>query len=99
MAYQLKIHRQVEKQLGRIGKSQRERLVEAMRSLREEPRPRGCQHLIDQLFRIRVGQYRVIYAVFDEEVVVVVCKVARRTEKTYRDLEVLLDRALRELLE
>jgi mRNA interferase RelE/StbE len=90
MAYELKLHRQVEKQLSRIGKRERERLVEAMRSLREEPRPQGCENLIDALFRIRVGQYRIIYAVFDEEVVVVVCKVARRTEKTYRDLEVLL---------
>jgi mRNA interferase RelE/StbE len=98
MAYKLKLHRQVEKQLGRIAKKQRERLVKAMRSLCEEPRPRGCQHLVDELFRIRVGEFRVIYAVFDDEVVVVVCKVARRTEKTYRDLEILLDRALREIL-
>jgi mRNA interferase RelE/StbE len=98
MAYELKLHRHVEKQLSRIGKKERERLVEAMRSLREEPRPQGCEHLMDALFRIRVGQYRIIYAVFDEEVVVVVCKVAKRTEKTYRDLEALLDRALRDLL-
>jgi len=56
------------------------------------------QHLQDELFRIRIGEYRIIYAVFDDEVVVVVCKVTRRTEKTYRDLEGLLDKALRELL-
>ena len=49
-------------------------------------------------YRLRVGQYRIIYAIFDDEVVVVVCKLTRRTEKTYRDLEGLLDRALRELL-
>lgn len=93
MAYTLKVHPNVEKQLERIPKKQRERLVETMRSLREDPRPPGCVKLDDLLFRIRQGQYRVIYAVFDEEVVVVVCKVARRAEDTYRDLEVLLDRA------
>ena len=98
MVYKLKLHRDIEKQLSRIPKKQRERLVEAMRSLSVEPRPHGCQHLQDELFRIREGQYRVIYAIFDDEVVVVVCKVTRRTEKTYRDLEGLLDRALRELL-
>jgi mRNA-degrading endonuclease RelE of RelBE toxin-antitoxin system len=69
-----------------------------MRSLSVEPRPHGCQHLQDELFRIREGQYRIIYAIFDDDVVIVVCKVTRRTEKTYRDLEGLLDRALRELL-
>ncbi len=98
MAYTLKLHREVEKQLERIPKKPRERVVEAMRSLREEPRPHGCQHLQGELFRVRVGECRIGYAVFDDEVVVVVCGVARRTEKTYRNLEKLLDRALRELL-
>ena len=98
MAYTLKLHRDIEKQLSRVPKKQRERLVESMRSLSFEPKPHGCQHLQDELYRIREGQYRIIYAIFDDEVVVVVCKVTRRTEKTYRDLEGLLDRALRELL-
>ena len=98
MAYALKLHRDIEKQLSRIPKKSRERLVEAMRSLSVKPRPHGYQHLQDELFRIREGQYRIIYAIFDEEVVIVICKVTRRTEKTYRDLEGLLDRALRELL-
>jgi mRNA interferase RelE/StbE len=93
MAYDLRVHRNVEKQLQRIQKNQRERLVETMRSLREDPRPPGCVKLDDVLYRLRQGQYRVIHAIFDDEVVVVVCKVARRAEDTYRDLEVLLDRA------
>ena len=93
MAYTLKIHRNVEKQLQRIQKKQRERLVTTMRSLHADPRPAGCLRLDDVLFRVRQGQYRIIYAVFDEDVVVVICKVARRTEDTYRDLETLLDRA------
>ncbi|MCK4692836.1 MAG: type II toxin-antitoxin system RelE/ParE family toxin, partial [Anaerolineales bacterium] len=71
MAYTLKLHRDVEKQLNRIPTKQRERLVETMRSLRDEPRPHGCQHLQDELFRIRDGEYRIIYAVFDDEVIVV----------------------------
>jgi mRNA interferase RelE/StbE len=95
MAYALKIHRNVEKQLQRVPKKQRERLVATMRSLREDPRPAGCIPLDDVLYRLRQGQYRLIYAVFDADVVVVVCKVARRAEDTYRDLETLLDRAER----
>jgi mRNA interferase RelE/StbE len=97
MAYTLKIHRKAEKQLRRIPKNQRERLATTMRSLRDNPRPSGSQKLDDVLYRIRHGQYRIIYGVFDDDVVVVVCKVARRAEDTYRDLETLLDRAERVL--
>jgi len=98
MSYQLKLLRDVEKQLRRIPKKQQERLVETMRSLRIEPRPHGCEHLQDELFRVRVGEYRIIYAVFDDEVVIVICKLGRRTENTYRNLGTLLDKALNELL-
>jgi mRNA interferase RelE/StbE len=82
MPYTLKLHKSVEKQLERIPKKQRERLVDAMRALREEPRPPGCVKLEDRLYRIREGQYRVIYAIFDDELVVFICKIARSTEQT-----------------
>lgn len=72
--------------------------METMRSFRNEPRPHGCEHLRDELYRVRLGNYRIVYAIFDDEVVVVVCKVGRRSEKTYRDLEKLLDIAISELL-
>lgn len=93
MGYTLKIHRDVEKQLQRIPKNQRERMVSTMRSLRIDPRPPGCVKLDNVLFRVRQGQYRVIYAVFDKEVVIVICKVAKRAEDTYKNLQSLLDRA------
>ena len=99
MTYGLKFHRDVEKQLRRIPKKQKARLASAMRELRDEPRPSGNIKLDDRLYRIRVGQYRVIYAVFDDEVVVIVVKVVRRTEKTYRDLKALLDRSEKEMQE
>ena len=94
----LKLLRGSKKQLERIPKKQRERLVAAMRSLSVEPRPPGCIKLDERLFRIRAGQYRIIYAVFDDELVVFICKAARRTEATYRDLRKLLDRANRDVL-
>ena len=98
MPYSLKLLRGIVKQLERIPKKQRERLVAAMRSLSVEPRPPGCIKLDERLFRIRAGQFRIIYAVFDNELVVFICKAARRTEATYRDLRKLLDRANRDVL-
>ena len=97
MKYTLKLHRDVEKQLSRMPEKQRARVIETMRSLRSDPRPSGCIKLSDVLYRVREGQYRIIYAIFDDEIVVFICKVARRTETTYRDLQKLLDRALREI--
>ena len=96
MKYILKIHRDVEKQLARIPAKQRERLVKTMRSFCDEPRPTGCVKLDDVLYRVREGQYRIIYAIFDKDVIVFICKVAKRTEATYHDLKTLLDRAFRE---
>lgn len=98
MSYTLKLHRIVEKQLDRIPKKQRGRLVETMRSLRDEPRPPGCLKLEEMLYKIRAGQYRIIYAIFDDKLVVFICKVARRTEATYRNLSKLLDRAIKDVL-
>jgi len=91
--YKLRIHQKVEKQLQRIPKNQQERVVDTMRSLRDDPRPSGCVKLEEQLYRVRQGQYRIIYVVFDDEVVVVICKVARRSEDTYKNIQTLLNRA------
>jgi len=91
--YKLRIHQKVEKQLQRIPKNQQKRVVDTMRSLRDDPRPSGCVKLEEQLYRVRQGQYRIIYAIFHDEVVVIICKVARRSKDTYKNIQVLLNRA------
>ena len=93
MAFIVKVHRDVEKQLRRIPKNHREYIVSVIRSLRNDPRPVGCVKLDNLLYRIRQGQYRIIYTVFDSELVVVVCKTAKRSEAAYRDLGTLVERA------
>lgn len=99
MPYHVKLLAGIEKQLRRIPHTEGERVVEAMRSFRLDPRPGGCVHLEDKLFQIRVGLYRVIYAAFDDQVVVLECSVAQRTEATYRDLRALMSRARKALEE
>jgi mRNA interferase RelE/StbE len=93
MSYQLKLLSGIEKQLRRLPGSDRERVVNAMRSLADDPRPAGTVHLVENLYRVRVGKSRILYAVFDAEVVVLVCKVARRSEATYKDIRAILKRA------
>jgi len=81
-SYSIELTRTAEKQLRRVAKQARVRLVGAIQSLARAPRPRGARKLqgYDAAYRIRVGRYRVIYEVFDDRVVVIVLKVGHRKD-------------------
>jgi mRNA interferase RelE/StbE len=85
--YQVLLRRRAEKQLDRVAYADHPRIVEAMLAMEDDPRPPGCRKLFDDIYRIRVGNYRVIYKIDDEHKEVVVGKVARRREDTYRAIE------------
>ena len=74
------------RQLRNLPTSVQERIVEHIEELAVEPRPRGVVKLQgeDDLYRIRVGDYRVIYTIRDEELIVLVLRVGHRRE-VYRD--------------
>jgi mRNA interferase RelE/StbE len=63
-----------------------ERIVGRIEELAAEPRPRGAVKLQgeDDLYRIRVGDYRVVYTIRDEELIVLVLRVGHRRD-VYRD--------------
>ena len=53
----------------------------AVDSLAEDPRPQGAIKLAGRNdYRVRVGDYRIVYAVDDEERLVVVARIAHRRE-------------------
>jgi len=64
------------------------RLERAIDALAQEPRPRGSKKLRAQapLWRLRVGDYRIVYSVFDRERLVKVLRVARRGQRTCENL-------------
>ena len=88
--YRVILHPKVPKQLAALPKPFAQRIAKALRDLASTPRPGGAKKLVQDLYRIRVGDYRVVYAIFEAEGIVFVGKVARRTEQTYRNLESLL---------
>jgi mRNA interferase RelE/StbE len=63
------------------------RIAKAIDALGVEPRPRGARPLVGYpgLWRIRIGDYRVVYAVKDAELVVLALRVAHRSG-IYRNL-------------
>jgi mRNA interferase RelE/StbE len=63
-------------------KRDRQRIVASIRALAAEPRPVGCEKLVGvgDRYRIRVGRYRVVYALTDEELLVIVVRVAHRKD-------------------
>ena len=58
----------------------RRRLLDAIEALADEPRPHGARKLVgyDDAWRVRIGDYRVLYEVIDDAVLVTVFKVGHR---------------------
>jgi len=68
-------------ELGRIPKKDLARIVERIRALEQNPRPPGCEKLSAlERYRVRQGDYRVVYAVDDKEKIVDVVKIGHRSE-------------------
>ena len=78
--------RRVEREIKGVDNPYRERVITAIAELGDNPRPHGCTKLEGIYHRIRVGPYRVIYGVLDDEHIIVVHRVCRRSESTYRNL-------------
>jgi mRNA interferase RelE/StbE len=78
--------RDLERLKRRIQRHDFERLRVAIRGLADEPRPQGVRKIrgAERAYRIRVGSYRVVYEVYDDENLVLILQVVRRTEATYR---------------
>lgn len=80
--YEISYARSVLKSLRKLDRDTARRILQAIDALSVEPRPPGCRQLVggNGELRIRVGDYRVIYSVHDEEVVVLVLQVGHRRE-------------------
>jgi mRNA interferase RelE/StbE len=62
-------------------KKDRQRIVERILKLADNPRPPGCEKLSGQdKYRVRQGCYRVIYAIEDDDLLVYVVKVGHRKD-------------------
>ncbi len=80
--YSIEISRTAEKQLKKLSRDDQHRVVRAILALAGDPRPQGSRKLTgyDDVFRIRVGRYRVLYSVSGKKLVVIILKIGHRKD-------------------
>ena len=81
-SYRVRLSKSAEKDLRRIEKSRIPSIIESIEGLGENPRPHGCRKLIgsDFSYRIRIGDYRVVYVIDDGVQVVEIGRVRHRKD-------------------
>lgn len=79
--YHVVITKSVQRTLGKLSDRLATQLEDAMLSLEDNPRPPGCKKLKGRAgYRIRVGDYRIIYEIQDKILVVTVLEVGNRRD-------------------
>ena len=80
--YEIEISPAAERALKKLSVDIRNRIFKSLLTLRGDPRPHGVKKLSDEddIYRIRVGDYRIIYQIRDAVLVVVAVNVGHRRE-------------------
>jgi mRNA interferase RelE/StbE len=81
--YKILVKPSANKEIDAVGqKKDRQRIVLRIQSLGENPRPLGCEKLAGHLdrYRVREGNYRILYSIDDEKLLVDVVKVGHRKD-------------------
>jgi mRNA interferase RelE/StbE len=89
MPYKIVILSSAEKEIRKLSAKMQDRIFEKIEALSEEPRPSGVKKLkkfemvnkdFDSYYRIRVGDFRIIYAVEDDIITVTITRVGNRVD-------------------
>ena len=82
-SYEIKLDRKVEKDLKSVHPQDIKRIKAAIQELSKNPRPNSCKKLKGKqqdFYRIRVGNYRIVYTIQDDILLVLVVRVCHRRE-------------------
>jgi len=81
MSYSVKIKRTAQKSLAKIAQLDQEKIVAAIKALEIEPKPHGCKKLSGrEAWRIRVGDFRIIYEIQESVLVIMGVVVGHRSQ-------------------
>jgi mRNA interferase RelE/StbE len=86
MKYEIILRPAVKKQLDSLTKSEYLRVGKVINSLEQNPRPFKIKKLAgSDYFRVRTGNLRVVYSIDDKNLLLIIVRVARRNEETYKN--------------
>lgn len=81
MSYAVSILRRAQKELADLPRDAYDRVREALHKLSEDPRPHGCSKLSGRDgWRVRCGDYRIIYEINDTDRTVMILHVGHRRD-------------------
>jgi mRNA interferase RelE/StbE len=81
MTYRIEVSRRAAKVVTGLDKPMRRRVLAAIEALAGNPRPPGCKKLAGSGgWRIRIGDYRVVYEIHDQVLLVIVVDIGNRRE-------------------
>jgi len=81
MSYEIKIKRKAQKSLSKIPEPFQSKIIESIRGLSEDPFPMQSKKLTGRDgWRIRIGNYRAIYEVLNNELIILVLNIAHRKD-------------------
>jgi mRNA interferase RelE/StbE len=81
MSYRVILPKSVQKELDRLHDDIAGRIMVRLRALESNPRPTDVKKLKGRLaWRVRVGDYRILYEIHDRELVVIVVTIGHRRE-------------------
>lgn len=77
--YRLEVSHAAHRQIGRLHEQTQERVSEAITRLADNPRPHGAKKLTAREgYRVRVGDYRILYQIDDRDKAVIIYRVMAR---------------------
>jgi mRNA interferase RelE/StbE len=79
--YEILFKESVWKDLKKVPKRDLKKIISRVEKLGDDPRPMGCEKLTgEELYRVRQGNYRIVYSIQDNELTVWVVKVGHRRD-------------------
>ena len=92
-SYNLVITKSAAKELERVPGKDRRRVVERIGALAHNPGPPGCEKLSgEDKYRVRHGDYRILYEIVDDQLIVTVVRVGHRRDVSADDKRFLVSR-------
>ena len=80
-SYNIEIKRSAAKELAALPKPDRLRIITRIQALARDPRPEGCQKLSGlERYRVRQGDYRILYEINDDVLIVMVVRIGHRKD-------------------